>query len=335
MNVEKLNWLAKHGDIWAMMRDRAGLLLASLGSEVSEEARLPSMPKVSGTIAVMPLRGTLTQAGSEWFDGTSTDAFGRAFSAALAHQNIAGIVIDINSPGGSVYGTAALAEKVYEARGVKPVVAVANSLAASAAYWIGAAAEKLFVTPHGDVGSIGVFSMHEDLSAMLEKAGVNITMVSAGKYKIEGNPFAPLDDEARAEMQRRVDAFYGDFVGSVAKYRGVRVSDVKNGFGEGRVVNANAAKSEGMVDGVVSLEKVLQNMVGTVRRSAGSSASIEAEQEIHAAYVGAIPLPEAASEPETQGESEEAIARRKEREARVAQLRASERAERVKEMEEV
>lgn len=328
MNAEKLNWLARHGDIWALWQDRASVLFAEA---MGEEARKPAMPKVSGTVAVMPLSGVLTQKGDWW--GTSTEAFGRAFSAALASDNIAGIVIDVDSPGGSVYGTAVLADKIFEARGKKPVVAIANSLAASAAYWIGSAAEKFVVTPAGDVGSIGVWSAHEDWSKYLEEIGIKTTMVSAGRYKTEGHPYGPLDEEARGEMQRRVDAFYDDFIQAVARNRGVRTPAVRNGFGQGRVVNSKEAEAEGMVDGVMSLDEVLRGMVGSVRRPVSKAAALEVEQELHAAYVGAIELSDVAAE--STATDEEAEKRQAEREARVAALRASEREDRLKEMEAV
>lgn len=336
MNAERLNWLARHGDIWAFWRDRIGLLFAN---QATEEMRKPAMPKVSGTVAIMPLTGTLTQAGDEWFGGTSTDAFGRAFDAAMAHQNIAGIVIKVDSPGGSVYGTEALANKVLSARGVKPVVAIADSLAASAGYWIPTAAEKFVVTPHGDVGSIGVWSAHEDISKMLEEWGINITLVSAGKYKVEGHPFGPLDDEAKAEMQRRVDAFHEDFIQAVARHRGVRVPAVRNGFGQGRVVNAKEAAEEGMVDGVMTLDEVLKGMVGTIRKPASKTAAMDAEQELHAAYANVLPdtMVTLASVrvdflEEVPKDSEE---HRKERERRVAAMKALQREERIREMEAV
>jgi signal peptide peptidase SppA len=330
MNAEKLNWLARHGDIWALWRERAAVLFAE---SAEEEMRKPSMPKVSGTVAIMPLTGVMTQRGDWW--GTSTEAFGRAFSAALASDNIAGIVIDIDSPGGSVYGTSVLADKVFEARGKKPVVAIANSMAASAAYWVGSAAEKFVVAPAGDVGSIGVWSAHEDWSKYLEEMGIKTTLVSAGRYKTEGHPYGPLDEDARGEMQRRVDAFYDDFIQAVARNRGVRVPAVRNGFGLGRVVNAREAEAEGMVDGIMSLDEVLRGMIGTIRKPASKSSAQSAEQELHAAYMGAIELVAAAESSPDEAENEETVKSRQEREARVASLRASEREDRLKEMEAV
>lgn len=335
MNAEHTNWLAnlaKHGDIFALWRERASLLFA--GDELAvEESRKPSMPKVAGTVAVMPLYGMLTQRGDWW--GTSTDAFGRAFSAAMASDNIAGIVIDIDSPGGTVPGTQMLADKIFEARGKKPVVAIANSLAASAAYWIGTAAEKFVVAPQGDVGSIGVWSAHEDLSKFYEDMGVKITTVSAGRFKLEGHPWGPLDDEARGEMQRRVDASYEEFIQAVARHRGVRTPAVRNGFGQGRSLQAKDAEAEGMVDGVMSLDDVLKGMIGTVRRSVSKASALDAERELHAAYVGAIELcgPDSTAGYESDANHDNAAAEA--RRQRVAALKASEREERLREMEAV
>lgn len=335
MNMDRINWLARHGDIWALWRERAGILFSeATDAEISEQMRKPAMPKVAGTVAVMPLSGVLTQKGDWW--GTSMDSFGRAFDAAVASENIAGIVLDIDSPGGTVAGTQMLANRIYEARGKKPVVAVANSLAASAAFWIGTSAETFVVAPDGDVGSVGVFSMHQDVSKLMDDMGVKTTLVHSGRFKVEGHPFGPLDEEARMEMQKRCDAFYESFVETVARNRGVRTPSVKNGFGQGRVVNAKEAEAEKMVDGVMTIDEVLRKMVGTVRRSP-AKASVLVEQELHAAYVGAFVGPgedEEDDEDDTEVD-DEARAARQAREKRVAELRASQREERLKEMEAV
>src|SRR5690606_4285100 len=129
--------------------------------------------------------------------GTSTEQFGSWFDAALRDPAVSAIVIDVDSPGGTVTGVAELAEQIFEARGKKPIYAIANALAASAAYWIASAAEELWVTPSGDVGSIGVYAMHEDISEMEAEMGLKVTLISAGEYKTEGNPHEPLGDEAR------------------------------------------------------------------------------------------------------------------------------------------
>jgi signal peptide peptidase SppA len=148
------------------------------------------------------------------------------------------------------------------------VVAVANSLAASAAYWIGCSASEFYVTLGGEVGSIGVWQAHFDYSKALEEEGVKPTLISAGKFKVEGNPYLPLDPEAQAFMQSRVDDYYNAFIQAVAVGRGVAVDDVRNGMGEGRVLGADAALAQRMVDGIASFDDVLARMQAKVMGNA-------------------------------------------------------------------
>lgn len=216
-------------------------------------------------IAVLPLYGVVTQRGNMVDDisgpgSTSTQQFTSALRQVLADDTVGQILIDIDSPGGSVYGVAELASEIVKARAQKPVVAVANSLAASAAYWIGCSASEFYVTPGGEVGSIGVWQAHFDYSKALEEEGVKTTLVSAGKFKVEGNPYVPLDPEAQAFMQSRVDDYYNAFIQAVAVGRGVSVDDVRNGMGEGRVLGADAALVQRMVDGIASFDDVLAKM---------------------------------------------------------------------------
>lgn len=231
--------------------------------------------RVEGSVAVLPLWGVVAQRLNlldAMSGGTSTEQFAAAFRQALADPNIGGIVITVDSPGGSVYGVPELAAEILRARGQKSVVAVADSLMASAAYWIGSAAEQLYVTPGGEVGSIGILTGHADMSQALANEGVTISLISAGKYKTEGNPYGPLTDEARAAIQARVDEYYGMFVGAVAKGRGVPASQVRNGFGEGRLVGADAAERMGMVDGIKTLDQVLTEMTSGRKRKPGMGA---------------------------------------------------------------
>jgi signal peptide peptidase SppA len=229
-------------------------------------------------IAVLPLYGVVTQRGNMIDDisgpgSTSTQQFTSALRQVLADDTVGQILIDIDSPGGSVYGVAELASEIIKARAQKPVVAVANSLAASAAYWIGCSASEFYVTPGGEVGSIGVWQAHFDYSKALEEEGVKPTLISAGKFKVEGNPYVPLDPEAQAFMQSRVDDYYNVFVQAVAVGRGVSVDDVRNGMGEGRVLGADAALAQRMVDGIASFDDVLARMQAKVTGNAVRSQS--------------------------------------------------------------
>ncbi len=272
---ERLNAMGAVIARWSRSGVTADGVIESVQADraVREARRQASTGMSSGGIAVLPLYGVVTQRGNMVEDvsgpgSVSTQQFASALRQALADDTVSQILIDIDSPGGSVYGVAELADEIISARAQKPVVAVANSLAASAAYWIGCAASELFVTPGGEVGSIGVWQAHFDYSQALAAEGVAPTLISAGKYKVEGNPYAPLDTEAQGFMQSRVDDYYSAFTKGVARGRGVSIAQVREGMGQGRVLGAGAAMAQNMVDGVATFDDVVRKM----RRDAKSSA---------------------------------------------------------------
>lgn len=210
--------------------------------------------------------------------GTSTERLGQQFSAALNDSSVAAIVLDIDSPGGSVEGVIEVADQIRAARGTKPIVAVANALAASAAYWIAAQADEVVVTPSGEVGSIGVYAMHEDWSRALAAEGVTLTFISAGPYKVDGNPYEPLSETAHEDMQSKVDAMYRAFVRSVAKGRGVSVDTVRKDFGQGRTLLAEDALAAGMVDRVDTFSNTLARVAAGKVTAAAPRKSAEVSE---------------------------------------------------------
>lgn len=225
-----------------------------------------------GSIAVIPLYGVMTQRGNMADDisgpgSCSTEQFSKSLRAALADSSVAKILIDIDSPGGSVYGTAELADEIYQARSQKPIIGIANSLCASAAYWIGAQCSELYCTTGGEVGSIGVYTAHTDMSQALANDGLDITLVSAGKFKTEGNPYGPLDEEAQAAIQQSVDNYYAMFTKAVSRSRGVGIAQVRNGMGQGRCLSASKALAEKMIDGIATFDQ----LVGRMQRTGGAT----------------------------------------------------------------
>ena len=276
---------------WAMMPDRLNAVAAVLArwshnepasaetmervaaDKAARSARREQLAAAGGNgIAVLPLYGVVTQRGNQVDDvsgpgSVSTQRFASALREAIADPAVGGILIDIDSPGGSVYGVAELADEIIAARAQKPVVAIANSLAASAAYWIGASCSEMYVTPGGEVGSIGVWQAHFDYSEALARDGVKPTLISAGKYKVEGNPYAPLDADAQSFMQSRVDDYYAAFTKAIAKGRNVPISQVRSGMGEGRVLGADAALAQNMVDGVSTFSDVVKKMQRDLKSS--------------------------------------------------------------------
>ena len=264
---ERLNAMAAVLERWSRNTPAGEGVMTHIGADRSarEARRQSNQVNTGGGIAVLPLYGVVTQRGNMVDDvsgdgSTSTQQFTASLRQALADDSVSQILIDIDSPGGSVYGVAELAEDILSARSQKPVIAIANSLAASAAYWIGCSASEFYVTPGGEVGSIGVWQAHQDYSRAMDEAGVKTTLISAGKFKVEGNPYTPLDEEAQAFMQSRVDDYYGAFTKAVARGRGVPISQVRDGMGQGRVLGADAALTHQMVDGVATLDDLISKM---------------------------------------------------------------------------
>lgn len=268
---------------WAILPEKLAVIcdvlrLRAAGERLSDEqirerigaARTPQQQRL-GTVAVLPLYGTIAHRADmivESSGGTSIQRFAQALRQVLADSEVGAIVLDVDSPGGAVDGVPELAAEIVRARGIKPVVAIANTLAASAAYWIGSAATELWASPSAELGSIGVWAAHQDLSAFYEKEGVKMTLISAGKYKTEANVFEALTDEARAYIQERVDGFYGMFVADVARQRGTSKEAVRGGFGEGRVVGARAAVAGGMADRVGTLDEAIVRAAQLARQDA-------------------------------------------------------------------
>lgn len=282
---------------WALMPDTLAIAMDLLefragGERLTQDqiharidaARKPGTPigEAPRGVAIIRIRGVLCQHASELEQvsspaGAASERISQLFRGALADPQVGAILFDVDSPGGSVYGTQEVADEIFAARGQKPMVALSNSLMASAAFWIGSAADELVVTPGGDVGGHGVFSAHEDRSELMKQQGRRIEFVSAGRYKTEGNPFEPLSDEARANMQERVDEAYGRFTKALARNRGVSVERVRTDFGEGRVVGARDAVARGMADRVETADQVLARLMKTARTSPSPSSSLEFE----------------------------------------------------------
>ncbi len=254
---------------WAVRPESLNLIAARLAQPNTEavvQAASADVP-VTGGVAVISLRGLITARPSLlsllYGGGNGLRYFRSCLREAVASEEIGSILLDIDSPGGSTDLVDEVAEEIRGYRGTKPIIAIANTQAASAAYYIASAADEVVVTPSGMIGSIGVFLLHLDWSKFNEGMGVQPTYISAGKFKVEGNEDEPLTEEASAALQEIVDDFYGMFVAAVATGRGVSEAAVRSGFGEGRMVTAKKAVELGMADRVESFEGVVSKLAGT------------------------------------------------------------------------
>lgn len=232
-------------------------------SEISASNIWRGVSVVGKSIAVLKIRGAIIKSDfySDAWGIAGTDAITSALDVFTADKSIETIVLDIDSPGGSVYGVQELADKIFETRQKKKVIAIANPLAASAAYWLGTAASEFYATPSGEVGSVGVIMVHFDESKNFENEGIKVTVLQAGEYKGEGNPFQPLSQSAIDFNQQRLNEYYAAFVNSVARYRGVSPVEVVENFGKGRVYGAEQAMQSRMVDGVRTSQQMFSSLV--------------------------------------------------------------------------
>lgn len=264
---------------WAIHEDYLGVIMEiadrrSRGEDFTRDekdarmaaaARTREVAEPVGGVAIIPVTGVIMHRAAMLENvsgprGTSTELLSSDLREAIEDPDVSAIVLDIDSPGGNVHGVEELGDEIQALRGEKPIVAVSNAMAASAAYWIGTQADSLVVTPSGEVGSVGVYAMHADFSGYLAKEGVSVTYIQAGPHKTEGAPEFPLSDDAREHMQSVVDEYYDSFVRAVARGRKASLKSVRESFGGGRLMPARRAVALGMADRVGTLRETVAQL---------------------------------------------------------------------------
>jgi signal peptide peptidase SppA len=219
---------------------------------------------LDGGVAAIDISGIIAKRMNMFMQisgGTSTQLLAQDFKMALADPEAHSILLNVDSPGGEVDGTHEVANLIRNARGQKPIVALADGTMASAAYWIGSAAEAVYaIGKTTQVGSIGVIATHTDLSKANEMRGVKVTHITAGKYKAADSPYQPLNAETTAILQAEVDQIYSTFVDEVAQQRGVTPQRVLDEMADGRMFIGEAAVRAGLVDGIRTREQIIADL---------------------------------------------------------------------------
>lgn len=229
-------------------------------------------------IAVLPLFGPMVQRANlmtEVSGGTSTEMFGKEFMRAVESPQVGTIVIDIDSPGGTIAGSQPLADLIFEARGVKPIIAIANSMAASASLLVASQADEFVAAPGSILGAVGVFAQVQNPPEAASENESTIEVIRAGRLKAEEGPNVPLSDDGRARIQETVDEQFNDMVASIARGRGTTVTDVVGNFGEGAVLAPRAALDVGMIDAIETMDQLLARL-GAVTATGGPRAEVGA-----------------------------------------------------------
>jgi protease-4 len=216
------------------------------GDPEDEEMTVSNM----GGVAVIPIHGILGKhlSGMEMMcGGCSVDSVCGMIESACDDELCKAIVLDINSPGGTVTGIPELANCIAECATEKPVYAFTDSECCSAAYWLASQCTAIYATPSSSVGSIGVYVALLDESRALEDAGIKVNAISAGKWKLSGAPFRPLSEDERAMFQAGVDKTYAAFKAAVTSKR-----QCADEVMQGQSFDGDDAVTAGLVDGLVN-----------------------------------------------------------------------------------
>jgi signal peptide peptidase SppA len=275
---------------WAITRPMLSLITSLLarriaGEETSRaeiEAALTNRKNLpqprQGSAAIIPVYGVIAPRMnmlSEMSGGTTFEKLSGQLREVMGNSSIKTVVLDIDSPGGNVAGASEFAREVMRARTKKPIIAQIQYTGASAAYWVASAATEIVAAPSASVGSVGVYTSHDDLSAALEKLGIKRTYISAGKGKVDGNETEAITDSALDRITAMVDTAYARMVGDIVKGRGQGVTDDKvRDDWKAHTYGAKDALSMGMIDGIATLDETLARVLSASSDAADRTAAL-------------------------------------------------------------
>ena len=264
---------ASHERYASAMRSAAAQALSSAPDDGAE----PGLFEAHGNVGVVRIKGALTNREVRWSGLTSYGSIRNAVVEAALREDMDGILLDIDSGGGSVNGLSDLGQLIQMVGTVKPVVAYSGGDMASAAYWIGASASEIYASDTATVGSIGVVAVHMDQSKLLSDMGITPTVFRAGEFKALASPYEKLSDAAREQVQRKIDALEAVFVAHVAKARGRAPAYVRGRLAEGREFVGAQALDAGLVDGITAIDALVSRMQSRIdeRKSRGANNRME------------------------------------------------------------
>lgn len=233
--------------------------------------------QTGSSIAVLSILGTIVPrridaANASGGGFVSSESIAAAFREVASNPDVGTIVLDINSPGGAVAGVPELAAVIQSAvANGRRVIAVANHLMASAAYWIGAQATEVVASPSAEIGSVGVLAIHQETSQADAQAGITTTVFRSVPFKAELNAVEPLSEAARTRVEARLADVHTQFLQALATGRNRPLATIASGFGQGRTFSAAEALAVGMIDRIATLDEVLAELLGGTGTPAGVS----------------------------------------------------------------
>jgi signal peptide peptidase SppA len=249
-------------------KERLGTIGDRLGRAMDRSGRKPY--DMVGNVAVIPVEGSLVHKGG-WLESnsgeTSYQGLQTQVQGAMRDPTVAGVVFEVDSPGGEGSGAFETSDMIAELSRLKPTLAILTDTAFSAGYLMAAAARQIVMPEMGGAGSIGAVTMHTDLSTAAERAGVKVTIIAAGAHKADGNSFQPLPEEVAAEIQSRLEGARQTFAARVSQYRGKRLSYDAAMATEARTYSGAEAVKGGLADATGHPSEAFKAFVQALNRA--------------------------------------------------------------------
>lgn len=249
-------------------RPSAGTIGDRMGRSLDRHGERPY--DMVGSVAIIPIEGSLVHKGA-WLESDSGETSYQGLQTqvlrAARDSAVKGVVFEVDSFGGEVSGAFETSDMIFALSAAKPTISILSDHAYSAGYLMAAAARSLIVPESGGAGSIGVVTMHTDLSKALEMAGRQVTILTAGKHKADGNPFEPLPEAVASAIRAELEAVREIFAGRVAAYRGDRLN-FKNAMAtEADVFSGPAAVAAGLADATGHPSDAFKAFVSAINRA--------------------------------------------------------------------
>ncbi len=233
-----------------------GFLLApTTGENSSSSTSSSSVWSFGDVVARIPIQGEISTASSSGSVGYHDIV--DALQQADSDPSVRVILLDIDSPGGSVVSTRQIVAQIRKTK--KPIVSWIGEAGASGAYYAAAATSYIIADPHSITGSIGVVSIQPNVKELLEKLGVKMETIQAGKLKTIGSPFKDLSEEERQILQTIVDDIFVQFKSDVKEFRGEKLNlSIFEEVADGRILSGKQALNAGLIDAVGTREDAIR-----------------------------------------------------------------------------
>ena len=260
-------------------------------AESDDEPDFPPLYSLVGDTGVIRIEGSLIPGEAcfyRYFGVTGYEDIKAAVLQGLADKGAKRLLIYSNSGGGSVAGVEDAGDFIAQVATLKPMSAY-SEFSASAAYWLTSAAGHITTSPTGVNGSLGVIRVVTEYSKYFEKEGVTRTVMRAGRYKALGNPFEPLSEDGKAEIQSKLDDLYQIFVDMVAKNRGTTPVIADQVMGQGREFLGKRGLEVGLVDAIGDFNSAIEYAKANQRLATKKTSNFAAAATSQVAQAGAVP----------------------------------------------